>query len=102
MLHQALRKEKNYIGLLRCNGEYIPLSDEEEATIRRLLGNREIAGLSTGVIRDGVLQVLDGPLKGMEQYIVHINRHKRKAWLKMLLFNEEREFCMALEVVDKT
>ena len=59
-------------------------------------------GISTGIIEDGNLKVIDGPLKGFEKYIVRIDRHKRKAWLKIKLFGEERKFNAGLCVIEKT
>ncbi|MBR1892448.1 MAG: hypothetical protein IJ815_02810 [Lachnospiraceae bacterium] len=53
------------------------------------------------MIENGKLKVIDGPLKGFEKYIVKIDRYKRKAWLKIKLFGEERRFNLSLSVIEK-
>ena len=101
MLHLAMKGIKDFIGLLRSGGVFIALSQKEEELIRHLTDERDNVGVSTGVIRDGRLLVIDGPLKGLEKYVVKIDRHKMKAQVEMLLFGEIRHFNLGLCVVER-
>ena len=42
-----------------------------------------------------------GPLKGMEGYIWKIDRHKRKAYLEVPMFNGMQNIQVGLEIVEK-
>ncbi|MCR5092893.1 MAG: hypothetical protein K6B72_02865 [Lachnospiraceae bacterium] len=102
-IHCRLKKEKEYLGILKCEDDFVSLSEFEEKLIDRLTSHRrKSAGQSVGVIRQGVLHILDGPLVGLEPYIKKIDRHKRKAWLEMEIFGQHRRFPAALEIVEKT
>lgn len=100
-IHQLLRREKEYIRFLESDGIYIPLSAEEEAVIRHFSCQEGKIGISVGVIKKGMLTVLDGPLKGMEDSIVKIDRHRRKAWVHFdKLLGEARVLTLGLEVIE--
>ena len=58
--------------------------------------------MSLGIIDGGVVKVLSGPLSGFEQYIVKVDRHKRKAYLEMELFGEAKKIVAGLEIVAKS
>ena len=88
---------------MRVVEDFTPISKPAEELIRSLNGEDGVAGsISIGVIEDGKLRAIEGPLKGLEQYIVKIDRYKRKAWLKMFLPGEERKFSLGLSVVRKS
>ena len=50
--------------------------------------------------RDRVV-VTAGPLKGLESSIVRIDRHKRKAWLHVTMFCQEKDVEVGLKIVSK-
>ena len=87
--------------MIKTGDEFTPISEHEEKIIRALTGENGTAGISVGVMENGKLKVIDGPLKGFEKYIVKIDRYKRKAWLKIKLFGEERRFNLSLSVIEK-
>lgn len=62
------------VGLVRVN-------QDAEKLLKRLYGKRRHMEMSKGIIRNGIPQVTAGPLKGMEQRICMIDRHKRLAKL---------------------
>lgn len=101
-LHIEIRKTKYNSRVMKTGEYFTPISRTEEEIIRHLTGDDGRMGISTGIIEDGNLKVIDGPLKGFEKYIVRIDRHKRKAWLKIKLFGEERKFNAGLCVIEKT
>ena len=92
----------NHPRVIKSGDIYKPITDTEEEILKSLAGNDGNVEISTGIIENKRLKVIDGPLKGFEQYIYKIDRYKRKAWLAMNLFGEERKFCASLNVIQKT
>lgn len=56
---------------------------EEEKILRNLCGKEHHLEMSRGIICEGNAQVTDGPLKGMENRIRRIDRHKRLAKIEI-------------------
>lgn len=78
-LTRELEKTPGVRELLPDCSSIIPLKPEEEAFLRSLCGVNHHLGMSRGVIRDGQPFVTEGPLRGKEQLIRRIDRHKRMA-----------------------
>ena len=57
--------------------------------------------LSTGYIEGDKIVITSGPLKGMEGLIRKIDRHKRKAYLKLSFFDREIMTSVGLEITEK-
>ena len=91
----------NHPRVIKSGDIYKPITDTEEEMLKSLAGNDGNVEISTGIIENKRLKVIDGPLKGFEQYIYKIDRYKRKAWLSMNLFGEDRKFCASLNVIKK-
>ncbi len=100
-LHIKIRRIKYNSRVMRTGEEFTPITETERRIIKSLTDADGNVGISTGIIEDGILGVIDGPLKGFEKYIVKIDRYKRKAWLKMKLFGEEKRFNLSLSVIEK-
>ena len=100
-LHIKIRKIKYNSRVMKTGDDFTPISKAEQEIIEALTGEDGNVGISTGVIENGSLKVINGPLKGFEKYIVRIDRYKRKAWLKMRLLGEERRFNVSLSVIEK-
>ena len=58
-------------------------------------------GISRGIIKDGVPVVTEGPLKGREQLIKRIDRHKRTAKLGVPFEGKTIEITVGLEIYQK-
>ena len=101
-VHLKIRKIKPNARVMKTGEEFTPISTEEEDIIRSITGDTGIVGISTGIIEEGKLKVIDGPLKGLEKYIIKIDRYKRKAWLKIRLLGEDRCLTMSLSVIRKS
>lgn len=98
-VYKELRSFPNFIGILKNDDTYIPISKAEAEVIRRICNEDGKVEMSYGTVRDGVLKVYDGPLKGFEQYVTKVDKHKRKVRLEMELFGEIRRFYMGVEMV---
>lgn len=62
------------------------LSDDEARLVHSLTAFNSVVGFSRGVMRSGRLQVLSGPLVGLESVLGKVDRHKRKAYFKQGIF----------------
>ncbi len=78
-----------------------PVKWEEEEFIERLTRENDEIGMSYGVIRNGVLEVLDGALVGMESRVRKIDRHKRKGYVSIEICGEEVITEIGLEIIEK-
>ncbi len=101
-VHIEIRKLKYNSRVMKTGEVFTPISNAEEEIIKNLTGDDGVAGISTGFIENGKLKVINGSLKGMEKYIIKIDRYKRKAWLKIMLLGEERKLNMSLSVIKKS
>lgn len=103
-LIEVVRKRDNITGQAE---HLIPLSAEAEKLLKRLCGEKHHLGMSRGIISKGAAQITDGPLKGMENRICRIDRHKRLATVGVMgdPIKQKREcpFILAgLEITEKT
>lgn len=97
-LYYQLKSVPGMTRLLGTGKEIVPVSAEEEIFLYKVGGQDLIVGLSKGIIENGKLIILSGPLKDMEDYIKKINRHKRLAWIELNILGETREMLLGLEV----
>lgn len=74
----------------------------EEKFLAELGGRQHHLPMSTGYIRDGVTHVTEGPLKGWENRICKIDRHKRTARLKAPTAWLQNDFVAGLEITSKS
>ena len=77
------------------------LTEEEQDTLEHLLNEDKVLKKSTGMIENDTVIILEGPLKGYESRIVHVDRHKREAILSLQLCTREVQVKVALEVIQK-
>ena len=90
-LIKELEKTPDMRELLPDCSPVIPLEPEEEAFLRSLCGTNHHLVMSRGVIRDGRPFVTEGPLRGKEQLIRRIDRHKRMARVEIPSAVRDRE-----------
>jgi transcriptional antiterminator NusG len=68
---------------------------------RMLCQDGNLVPMSRGVIRNGKPAVLSGPLKGRENLIRKIDRHKRTARIEIPLGGEQKQITVGLEIYEK-
>ncbi len=101
-IHEFIRREPDYISFLKTDDKYAPVSDSERDIITFFTGESGTAGVSLGIIRDGRTYIMEGPLAGMEDKIIHIDRHKRTAKVRLKSFlGEDRVLNFAVEIVER-
>ena len=89
--------KKNH--MLAKNDELIFLNEQDMGLFS--LTRNGIIEMSKGIIVNGKLKIISGPLMGKESTIKKIDRHKRKAWVSVNLFRKERLIVVGLEIFQK-
>lgn len=100
-LYQNLKRIIGMTKLLGTGREIVPLTREEIEFLLRFGGEERIVKFSQGFIDNSQVQILSGPLKGMEGFIRRIDRHKRKAYLEIPLFGRVLNAQVGVEIVGK-
>lgn len=101
-LYRRLKGISGMTKLLGAGDEVIPLTEEEEAFLRRFGGEEQVVGMSEGIIEHSQVKILSGPLVGMEGTIRKIDRHKRKAWIEVGMFGRKQRVEVGVEIFEKT
>ncbi|MCI9132629.1 MAG: antiterminator LoaP [Lachnospiraceae bacterium] len=100
-LYQGLKRVIGLTKLVRTGDQVIPLTEEEQSFLLRFGGEEQVVKMSTGVIENDRVVILEGPMKGLEGYIRKIDRHKRKAYLDLTLFGREQRVQVGVEIVGR-
>ena len=95
-LSRQLRKEK----IIAQNDKLYILTPEDVRCLFFFKKNGAFP-MSQGIIVDGRLTILSGPLVGEESRIAKVDRHKRRAWLQMELFGKPHMVVIGLEIPQK-
>lgn len=82
---KLLAKEVKASSILR-GYKLFSVSRNEELFLKKLCGEDGNLEMSEGILRRGVPQIIRGPLKGMENRICKIDRHKRLARVETSAF----------------
>lgn len=87
--------------LLKSDEVFCPISQKEEMLLKQLMGTDDTVDVSVGIIENEEVIITEGPLQGLEGFITRIDRHKRKAYLKINFFNRIMDVSVGLEIVEK-
>lgn len=97
----ALKRVMGLTKLIKADGEILPLTEAEVDFLLDFGKEEQVVGMSKGIIVNDKVIIQTGPLKGNEGLIKKIDRHKRKAWLKLNLLGRTVETQVGLEIVEK-
>lgn len=100
-IKQLRQQTKGVIKELKYKDDVTALTIEEQRNLEHMLNQEEVLTMSTGIIENDRVIVLDGPLKGYESQIVHIDRHKRQATLQIDLCGRPTKVKASLEIIKK-
>jgi transcriptional antiterminator NusG len=101
-IQKYISQLSTYIKVLKYQDRTVStLSDQEIHFLSRFLDDQHIIQSSEGFIVDTQVVITEGPLKGFEGIIKHINRHKQCARISMTFFGEDHEFEVGLNIVMK-
>jgi transcriptional antiterminator NusG len=89
---ELLRIHKlNVAQLLYSGGTLVPIFDEEKHLILQLIGRNGIVEASTVARQEEHLQVVKGPLVGLEHLVKKISDKKRRITVEIPVMNEKRK-----------
>lgn len=71
------------------------------AALKALCTEKNVVGMSRGILKNGTPIVTYGPLKGQERLIRRIDRHKRTAQIQLLLAGRKERAVVGLEIYEK-
>lgn len=103
-LEELFEKLRQVIGLTKLLGtgkEIVPLTEDEVTLLKRLGKDDQVVEISTGIVVNGKVRIISGPLEDMEGLIKRIDRHKRKAVLTIEMFGRSIEMQAGLEIIEK-
>lgn len=101
LLFGELKRVTGLTKLLGTGSAIVPLTSEEIAILKRLGKEEQIVTISKGLIADNQVKILEGPLKELEGAICKIDRHRRKAWLELVMFGRIQRVEVGLEILEK-
>lgn len=100
-LYEQLKKIPEFTKLLGADGVPKPLYPHEEEFLKSLSDEDKVIRISKGYLIGDELTVTDGPLKSCRGQLVHIDRHKREAKLRVDFLGDRRTVTVGLEVIKK-
>ena len=100
-VRNGLRKVFRFCKVVEFDGELIPLKADEQHILETLSDDDGIVEMSKGIECGDRVVVIDGPLKGFESKIVHIDRRKKLASLEISIGDSNGRMVVGLEVVSK-
>lgn len=95
-----LKEYRDFIRFLWDNGRITPLPEHECLLLEKLLtdGPDKVIGISRGILKDGRIRILEGPLKDLEGRIVRLNKRKQRARVELSFFNRTMLVDLGLEL----
>ncbi|NCN05829.1 MAG: antiterminator LoaP [Spirochaetales bacterium] len=84
---RSLRSTPGFFRMLPENSRIRPLDADTRYILGQLVHHGEVLGLSQVQFQeDGKIRVLSGPLEGLEGHLVKVNRRKRRARIRLDLY----------------
>lgn len=100
---RELRRRNRYI--IRLLGtehpDHMTLEQEEKEFLLSFCDDEHVVRKSIGVIEGDKVIINSGPLVGEESKIIKIDRHKRKAIIKIPILGDIRNIDVPLEIITK-
>lgn len=102
-LADKLRRVRSLTKILGNDNAFMPLTEDERAWVQKATQKDQRAvGESVGYMEDGKLVIVEGPLKGREDWVRKVNHRKRLAYLEMPMGGRTVRAQAGLQMVSKT
>lgn len=96
---QLFKDIPGLLKLLRSGMEPLPIERQEMEILGRLICNGELIGLSSVLMENDKVLIVDGPLVSMEGYIAGIDYRKGRAKIKLNFLGEERMVDLGIAIL---
>lgn len=77
------------------------MNEKEKRIWSKLLNQYDCIAMSKGLIVGDLVQIIDGPLQGLESRIKKVNRHRMKAVIEIEVMGVKSVVTVGLEIVSK-
>ena len=102
-LADKLRCVRSLTKILGNDNAFIPLTEDEQAWVQKVTQkDQRTVGESVGYMENGKLVIVEGPLKGREDWVRKVNHRKRLAYLEMPMGGRTVRAQAGLQMVSKT
>lgn len=98
---KAVRQYEPVLKLLKNGEEALAVANEEERFLNMFCAEDHLLRMSFGIVKDGRFSLEKGPLKGHEELICKVDRHKRLALVKFHAGEKERIITVGLELRER-
>ena len=100
VLFHAVRRTTGFVRFLKNNDDIRPLSPDDLSLIRHFLSYGEIIGESRVTFNENNrIVVKDGPLAGLEGKIIKVDRRKRRAKVKLDMYENSFTVDFGFEIL---
>ncbi|MCL2793036.1 MAG: antiterminator LoaP [Spirochaetaceae bacterium] len=99
--YKNIRKFPGFCRFLRDNDDIRPLPNDDKKFVYQLSLNGEIAGISKIYFnKDDKIKVISGPMKGLEGEIVKVDKRKKRAKIKLKLYEDSFLIDFGFELIE--
>jgi len=97
----AFRQTQGFYRFLRSNQDISPLSDKDlELVFHFIKRESQVAGVSRVYFNENSrIVVIEGPLAGLEGRIIKVDKRKKRAKVKLNLYDDSFAIDLAFEVI---
>lgn len=99
---QLFKDIPDLLTLLKSGMEPLRIEQHEIEILSRLICNGELIGLSSVLVENDKVVVVDGPLVSMEGYITGIDYRKGRAKIRLNFLGEERTVDLGITVLKQS
>jgi|GEM_PF-88986 len=101
-VYWTLKRTSGFIRFLKSNQNIEPLTGDDKGLLLHFLSYGEIVDKSTvSFDENNRIVVLDGPMKGLEGLIVKVNKRKKRAKVKLTLYEQSFLIDFGFEFLEK-
>jgi transcriptional antiterminator NusG len=99
-LYRTIKEFPGFCKFLRNNNNIVPLPYEEKKIVYQLYSGGEVAGISTAYFNENdKIVITNGPMKGLEGFIVKIDKRKKRAKIKLKLYEDSFHIDFGFELI---
>jgi len=100
--YKNIRKFPGFCRFLRDNDDIRPLPNDDKRFVYQLSLNGEVAGISKIYFnKDDKIKVISGPMKGLEGEIIKVDKRKKRAKIKLKLYENSFLIDFGFELIEQ-
>ncbi len=101
-LYWILKRTSGFVRFMKNNKEIEPIHGDDKKLLLHFLSFGEIVEKSrVWFDKDNVIRVASGPMKGLEGRIIKVDRRKKRAKIKLSLYDESFKIDFGFEILEK-